>query len=108
MLYKPAPMHIPDGFLSVTVAVILWIISAAIICHALKRSNEDLGERQGPLRGWLATVLRRLAAQGRRESERRRRRERRVAVEEAQPATADVVARTALHGYHVQTVLALH
>lgn len=61
-----------------------------------------------PLRGWLATVLRRLASQGRREAERRRRRERRVAKDEAQPAASDVVARAALHGDLVQALLALH
>lgn len=65
-----------------------------------------VGDR--PLRGWLATVLRRLASQGRRESDRRRRRERQVAKHEAQPATSDVVARAAVHGDLVQAVLALH
>ncbi|PKO22190.1 MAG: cobalamin biosynthesis protein CbiM [Chloroflexi bacterium HGW-Chloroflexi-1] len=50
-------MHIPDGFLSVTVAVILWGISAAIIGYALKRANEDLGERQAPLMGVLAACI---------------------------------------------------
>jgi RNA polymerase sigma-70 factor (ECF subfamily) len=70
---------------------------------ALQRPPGD-----GPLRGWLATVLRRLARQGRRDAGRRRRREQQAAKSEAQPATSDVVARAALHGDLVQAVLALH
>jgi len=30
MLYTPQPMHIPDGFLSVPVAVVMWLISIAV------------------------------------------------------------------------------
>jgi cobalt/nickel transport system permease protein len=50
-------MHIPDGFLSVLVSVILWILSIAVIAYALKRVNEDLGERQVPLMGVLAAAI---------------------------------------------------
>jgi len=57
MLYKPAPMHIPDGFLSVTVSIIMWAISLAVVGYALKRANEDLGERQAPLMGVLAACI---------------------------------------------------
>ena len=61
-----------------------------------------------PLRGWLATVLRRQARQGRRQAARRQRREQRVARPEAEPPTSDIVERAALHGDIVQAVLALH
>lgn len=54
---SPAPMHIPDGFLSVTVAIILWILSAIVITYALKRVNAELGERQAPLMGVLAAAI---------------------------------------------------
>jgi len=57
MLYKPAPMHIPDGFLSVTVSIIMWAISLAVVGYALKRANRELGERQAPLMGVLAACI---------------------------------------------------
>ena len=57
MLYSPEPMHIPDGFLSVTVSVILWILSIAAIAYALRRVGLELGERQVPLMGVLAAAI---------------------------------------------------
>ncbi len=57
MLLSPAPMHIPDGFLSVTVSILLWIVSIAAIAYALKRVNQELGERQVPLMGVLAAAI---------------------------------------------------
>ena len=56
-LFSPQPMHIPDGFLSVTVSVILWIVSIVVIAYALRRVAEDLGERQVPLMGVLAAAI---------------------------------------------------
>jgi cobalt/nickel transport system permease protein len=50
-------MHIPDGFLSVVVSVVLWIISALVVAYALKRVGKDLGERQVPLMGVLAAAI---------------------------------------------------
>jgi len=50
-------MHIPDGFLSVTVSIIMWAISLAVVGYALKRANRDLGERQAPLMGVLAACI---------------------------------------------------
>ena len=57
MLQSPAPMHIPDGFLSVTVSIVLWIISIAAVAYSLKRVNKELGERQVPLMGVLAAAI---------------------------------------------------
>jgi cobalt/nickel transport system permease protein len=57
MLLSPTPMHIPDGFLSVMVSIILWIISIAVIAYSLKRVNKELGERQVPLMGVLAATI---------------------------------------------------
>jgi cobalt/nickel transport system permease protein len=57
MLLSPTPMHIPDGFLSVTVSIMLWIISIAAIAYSLKRVNQELGERQVPLMGVLAAAI---------------------------------------------------
>ena len=57
MHYSPAPMHIPDGFLSVLVSVILWVISAPVVAYALKRVGQDMGERQVPMMGVLAAAI---------------------------------------------------
>lgn len=57
MLASPVPMHIPDGFLSVLVSVILWIVSIMTIAYALKRVNADLDERKIPLMGVLAAAI---------------------------------------------------
>jgi len=53
----PQPMHIPDGFLSVAVSVVFWIVSLVVVGYALKRVNRDLGERQVPLMGVLAACI---------------------------------------------------
>jgi len=57
MHYSPVAMHIPDGFLSVLVSIIFWIVSAAFIAVALKRVSRDLGEREAPLMGVLAAAI---------------------------------------------------
>jgi len=57
MLYSPQPMHIPDGFLSVLVSIVLWAISICVIGYALRRVGQDLGERQVPLMGVLAAAI---------------------------------------------------
>lgn len=57
MLYSPVPMHIPDGFLSVLVSVLLWAVSIAVITYSLRRVGRDLGERQVPLMGVLAAAI---------------------------------------------------
>ncbi len=51
------PMHIPDGFLSVAVCLILWVISIAGIAIALRRVSKDMDERQIPLMGVLAAAI---------------------------------------------------
>lgn len=57
MLYSPQPMHIPDGFLSVLVSVILWVLSIIAVGYSLRRVGQDLGERQVPLMGVLAAAI---------------------------------------------------
>lgn len=57
MYFSPAPMHIPDGFLSILVSVFLWIVSIVVIGYSLKRVNQDLGERKVPLMGVLAAAI---------------------------------------------------
>jgi cobalt/nickel transport system permease protein len=50
-------MHIPDGFLSVLVSGILWLLSAIVVGYALRRAGKDLDERQVPLMGVLAAAI---------------------------------------------------
>jgi cobalt/nickel transport system permease protein len=50
-------MHIPDGFLSVPVAVLLWIISIIVVGYSLKRVSADIGESKVPLMGVLAAAI---------------------------------------------------
>jgi cobalt/nickel transport system permease protein len=57
MFYSPVAMHVPDGFLSVPVAVVLWIISIIVIGYSLKRVSHDIGERKVPLMGVLAAAI---------------------------------------------------
>ena len=56
-LSAPEPMHIPDGFLSTLVSIVLWIISILVIAYSLRRVNQDLGERQVPLMGVVAAAI---------------------------------------------------
>lgn len=53
----PFPMHIPDGFLSVLVSIVFWIVSIVIVGVALRKTNQHLGERQVPLMGILAAAI---------------------------------------------------
>jgi cobalt/nickel transport system permease protein len=57
MFLSPVQMHIPDGFLSVPVSILLWLLAIIVIGYALKRTNADLGERQVPLMGVLAAAI---------------------------------------------------
>ncbi|HHN93296.1 MAG TPA: cobalamin biosynthesis protein CbiM [Anaerolineae bacterium] len=50
-------MHIPDGFLSLGVALVCWILAAVGVGLALWRSGKTLGERQVPLMGVLAAFI---------------------------------------------------
>ena len=57
MHYSPAPLHIPDGFLSITVSVVCWVISVTLISMAVSRTNKSLGEKQVPLMGIMAAFI---------------------------------------------------
>lgn len=57
MLFSVAELHIPDGFLSILVSTLLWVVSIIIIGYALKRVGKELGERQVPLMGVLAAGI---------------------------------------------------
>jgi len=57
MLYSPTPLHIPDGFLSVVIAVVFWVITAAAVGVAITKTNKTLGEKQVPLMGIMAAFI---------------------------------------------------
>ena len=53
----PVPMHIPDGFLSVAVSGILWVISLVFIFIALRKAGKEIDESRLPLVGVLAAAI---------------------------------------------------
>ena len=58
MLFSPInPMHIPDGFLSVLLSIVLWVISVVLIGIALRKTGQTIGERQVPLMVVLAAAI---------------------------------------------------
>jgi len=50
-------MHIPDGFLSVVVSGILWVVSMVFIIIALKKAGREIDESRLPLVGVLAAAI---------------------------------------------------
>lgn len=57
MHLSPAPLHIPDGFLNLTISIISWLITIIIVGIAVKRSQTTLKERQIPLMGIMAAFI---------------------------------------------------
>jgi cobalt/nickel transport system permease protein len=58
MLLSPVhPMHIPDGFLSIIVAIVMWVVSGLMISVALRKVKNELGDREVPLMGVLAAAI---------------------------------------------------
>ncbi|MFN8373639.1 MAG: energy-coupling factor ABC transporter permease [Anaerolineae bacterium] len=50
-------MHVPDGFLSVPVSVVGWLLFGALLGYALRQTRKQLGEQQIPLMGILAAFV---------------------------------------------------
>jgi cobalt/nickel transport system permease protein len=57
MLYSPAPLHIPDGFLNLAISLAFWLMTAGMIALALSKTNKSLGEKQVPLMGVMAAFI---------------------------------------------------
>lgn len=57
MFVKQQLMHIPDGFLSLILSLILWIISLIVIFVALKHYAKEKNNQKLPLMGVLAAVI---------------------------------------------------
>ena len=57
MLYSVNQMHIPDGFLTIFVAAVFWIISGLTLLVALRKVNKELNDRDLPLMGILGAAI---------------------------------------------------
>ncbi len=57
MLYSPAPMHIPDGFLSLVMSLFFWGVTIVTLAIAISKTNRSLGEKQVPLMGVMAAFI---------------------------------------------------
>ncbi|MFO7583633.1 MAG: energy-coupling factor ABC transporter permease [Anaerolineales bacterium] len=57
MLYAPAALHIPDGFLSTLVSLVFWVLTIIAVAIAISKTNKSLGERQIPLMGIMAAFI---------------------------------------------------
>ena len=50
-------LHIPDGFLSASVALLLGVVAIAVVGYALRVADRDLDEARVPLLGVLAAFV---------------------------------------------------
>ena len=53
----PLPLHAPDGFFSMPVAIAGYLLAAAFIGIAIRRANKDLNERIVPMMGVMAAFI---------------------------------------------------
>ena len=56
-LLAPGRLHIPDGFLSLGVSLVGWVLAIAAIAYALRQTRGQLGSKQIPLMGVLAAFI---------------------------------------------------
>lgn len=50
-------LHIPDGFLSLPISALSWLLTIVLIAVAVRRTEGELGERQVPLMGVMAAFI---------------------------------------------------
>ena len=53
----PLPLHAPDGFFTLPVALAGYVISALVISFAIQRTNRQLDERTVPMMGVMAAFI---------------------------------------------------
>jgi cobalt/nickel transport system permease protein len=51
------PLHIPDGFLSLAISLLFWLLTIGLVGMAVRAVGDSLGERQIPLVGVLAAGI---------------------------------------------------
>ena len=57
MLFSPQQLHIPDGFLTIIVSLIFWLITIILVGLAVNKTNQSLGEKQIPIMGVMAAFI---------------------------------------------------
>jgi cobalt/nickel transport system permease protein len=50
-------LHIPDGFLSMPVSLLFWIVTIACVALAVRQTSRALDDRQVPLLGVMAACI---------------------------------------------------
>lgn len=50
-------LHIPDGFLSLPVSLVGWLLLIVLVAYALRQNRQQLDDRQIPLMGILAAFV---------------------------------------------------
>ena len=53
----PLPLHAPDGFFSLPLAIVGYAIAALVIAFAIHRTNRELNERMVPMMGVMAAFI---------------------------------------------------
>jgi cobalt/nickel transport system permease protein len=54
---QPPQLHAPDGFLSIPVAALMWLLTLVVLAIAVQRTNTTLDERAVPLLGVMAAFI---------------------------------------------------
>jgi len=50
-------LHAPDGFVSVPIAIAMWVATIAVVGFAVRRTNQHLDDRAVPLLGVMAAFI---------------------------------------------------
>lgn len=50
-------LHIPDGFLSIAISVLCWLVTLVVLAMAVRRAREEFDERLAPLAGVMAAFI---------------------------------------------------
>src|SRR5690606_18163891 len=50
-------MHIPDGFLDITVSLLSYLVAGAILAVAVAKARSELDDRTAPLAGLTAVFI---------------------------------------------------
>ena len=50
-------LHAPDGFLSVPVGAVMWVLTIIVLAYSVRQTNRTLDERAIPLMGVMAAFI---------------------------------------------------
>jgi cobalt/nickel transport system permease protein len=57
ILLRLTELHIPDGFLNLTISLIFWLLTLIMLGIAVRRTQGEFSERQIPLMGVMAAFI---------------------------------------------------